>query len=116
MPESSKSSKRGRPKGSGTFAWRALFQQSRTPVFVLGKGKRLRFANTAWEHLTGHKLTEELGLVCSDRSSATPLAKMLAPPAAVLAGRSERCRRHAPNHRTGPPWWDITFVPLPGAD
>ena len=109
-------SKRGRPKGSGTFAWRALFQQSRLPVFVLGKGKRLRFANAAWEQLTGHKLSDELGLVATDRPSATSIARTLAPPDSVLAGRSERCRRHAPNHRTGPPWWDITFVPLPGPD
>jgi len=109
-------SKRGRPKGSGTFAWRALFQQSRLPVFVLGKGKRLRFANAAWEQLTGHKLSDELGLVATDRPSATSIARTLAPPESVLAGRSERCRRHAPNHRTGPPWWDITFVPLPGPD
>lgn len=116
MPESSKSSKKGRPKGSASFAWRAFFQQSRIPVFVLGKGRRLRFANAAWEHLTGHKLADELGLVCSERRSSSPLAKMLAPPPEALAGKSARCRRHAPNHRTGPPWWDITFVPLPGPD
>lgn len=116
MPESHKSSKKGRPKGSASFAWRAFFQQSRLPVFVLGKGRRLRFANTAWEHLTGHKLADELGLVCSTRRSSSPLAQTLAPSPEVLAGKSDRCRRHAPNHRTGPPWWDITFVPLPGHD
>jgi DNA-binding NtrC family response regulator len=41
---------------------------------------------------------------------------MLAPPPEVMSGKSARCRRHAPNHRTGPPWWDITFVPLPGSE
>jgi DNA-binding NtrC family response regulator len=96
------------------LAWRAFFQQSRTPVFVLGKGRRLRFANAAWEALTGRTLADELGLVCSSRKSATALAAVLAPPDEVLAGRSERCRRSAPNHRTGPPWWDITFIPLAG--
>lgn len=115
MADSSKSQK-GRPKGSGSFAWRAFFQQSRVPLFVLGKGRRLRFANTAWEHLTGHKLADELGLVCSHRRSSSMLAQMLAPPPETMAGKSARCRRHAPNHRTGPPWWDITFVPLPGSD
>ena len=99
-----------------SFAWRALFQQSRTPIFVLGKGKRLRFANAAWEHLTGYKLADELGLVCSDRASSSPLAKMLTPTPEVMAGKSERVRRHAPNHRTGPPWWDISFLPLPGPE
>lgn len=116
MSESGRTSKRGRPKGSGHFAWRGLFQQSRTAVFLLGKGKRLRYANAAWEQLAGCKLADELGLVCTERPSATMLARMLAPPAEALAGKSVRCRRHAPNHRTGPPWWDITFVPLPGSD
>ena len=35
--------KKGRPRGSGSFPWRAFFQQSTTPVFVLGKGRRLRY-------------------------------------------------------------------------
>lgn len=116
MADANKASKKGRPKGTASFAWRAYFQQSRVPVFVLGKGRRLRFANTAWEQLTGHKLADQLGLVCSERRSSSPLAQMLAPSPEVLAGTSDRCRRHAPNHRTGPPWWDITFVPLPGND
>ena len=50
--------KKGRPRGSGSFPWRAFFQQSTTPVFVLGKGRRLRFANPAWEKLTGVKLAD----------------------------------------------------------
>jgi transcriptional regulator with PAS, ATPase and Fis domain len=116
VAESPKSSKRGRPKGAAGFAWRGFFQQSRTPVFVLGKGKRLRFANAAWEQLTGHKLADELGLVCTDRANSSMLAKMLAPSPEAMAGKADRVRRHAPNHRTGPPWWDITFVPLPGPE
>ncbi|HEY1188252.1 MAG TPA: PAS domain-containing protein, partial [Gemmata sp.] len=56
---------KGRPRGSGGFAWRAFFHHSATPVFVLGKSKRLRYANPAWEQLAGLTLKEALGMVCS---------------------------------------------------
>ena len=37
---------------------------------------------------------------------------MLAPPADVWAGRSVAVRRPVPPAEAGPPWWDVTFVPL----
>ena len=107
---------KGRPRGSGGFAWRAFFQQSVTPVFVIGKGKRLRFANAAWEKLTGVRLSDALGMVCSARKSSTPLQAALAPTPEALAGRADRARRPAPPNRSGPPWWDVTFAPLSGED
>ena len=117
MPDkSSHSSKKGRPKGSASFAWRAFFQQTRTPVFVLGKGRRLRFANVAWEQIAGVKLADSLGLVCSTRRHSSPLAVAMAPTPEAIAGRPDKSRRAAPLHRTGPPWWDVTFVPLAGDD
>jgi len=107
---------KGRPPGSAGFGWRAFFQHSATPVFVLGKAKRLRYANPAWEKLTGVKLDEALGMVCSARRTNTPLAAALAPTPEALAGRPDRTRRPAPPNRTGPPWWDVTFAPLRGDD
>ncbi len=107
---------KGRPRGSGGFAWRAFFHHSTTPVFVLGKSRRLRYANPAWEVLTGVKLAEALGMVCSQRRHSTPLAAALAPTPESLAGRPDRARRPAPPGRNGPPWWDVTFAPLAGAD
>lgn len=107
---------RGRPEGSASFGWRAFFQQTRTPVFVLGKGRRLRFANAAWEHLAGVKLADALGLVCSARRHSPPLAAALAPTPDAIAGRPDKARRPAPPLRTGPPWWDVTFIPLAGDD
>lgn len=107
---------KGRPRGSGGFGWRAFFQQSTTPVFVLGKGKRLRYANPAWEKLTGLKLEESLGMVCTARKNSTQLQVALAPTAEAMAGRVDRARRPAPPHRNGPPWWDVTFTPLNSAD
>src|SRR5688572_15088582 len=97
----SPSPKKGRPAGSRSFAWRAFFQESTTPVFVLSKGRRLRFANAAWEKLTGVKLADALGMVCSARRHSSPLAAALAPPPEVQAGRPATARRVAPEVRTG---------------
>jgi DNA-binding NtrC family response regulator len=108
--------RKGRPRGSDTFPWRAFFQQSTTPIFVLGKGRRLRFANSAWEKLTGLKLADALGMVCSARRHSTPLAAALAPTLETQAGKPDRARRAAPTGRSGPPWWDVTFTPLSGTD
>ena len=111
------SGRRGRPKGSGTLPWRSFFQQSTTPTFVLGKERRLRYANPAWEAIAGTTLADALGMVCTTRGNATKLAAAMAPPAEVLTGRIDRARRPDPTFaRTGPPWWDVTFVPLAGSD
>ncbi len=108
--------RKGRPKGAGGFTWRSFFQHTTTPVFVLGKGRRLRYANPAWERLAGVALAESLGLVCSARRHSSPLAAALAPTPEALAGRPDAARRPAPPNRTGPPWWDVSFVPLAAAD
>jgi transcriptional regulator with PAS, ATPase and Fis domain len=105
---------KGRPRGSGGFGWRAFFQHSATPVFVIGKGRRLRFANAAWEKLTGIALSEALGMACSAKRTGTALQAALAPTPEALAGRADRARRPAPPAKNGPPWWDITFAPLAG--
>ena len=108
--------KKGRPRGSGSFPWRAFFHQSTTPVFVLGGGRRLRYANPAWEKLTGTALADALGMVCSARRHSSPLAAALAPTPEV------QCRqaRHRPpcstRARAGTQWWDIAFAPLAGAE
>jgi transcriptional regulator with PAS, ATPase and Fis domain len=116
MPDSPSPNRKGRPKGAAALAWWAFFQRSRTPVFVLGKGRRLRFANPAWERLAGVKLADARGMVCSAHRHGTPLAAALAPTPEALAGRPDSARRPAPPGRTGPPWWDVTFAPLAGDD
>jgi transcriptional regulator with PAS, ATPase and Fis domain len=108
--------KKGRPGGSASFSWRAFFQQTTTPVFVLGKHRRLRFANTAWERLTGLKLADVLGMVCSSRRHSTPVAAAMAPTPEAQAGRPDRVRRAAPPGRYGPPWWDVSFSPLESSE
>jgi DNA-binding NtrC family response regulator len=85
-------------------------------VFVLGKGSRLRYANAAWEQVAGVKLADSLGLVCTSRRHSSLLAVAMAPTPETLAGRPNKSRRAAPQHRSGPPWWDVSFVPLAGDD
>lgn len=100
----------------GKFAWRAFFQQTTRPLFVLGSSRRIRFVNAAWEALTGLKAEAVRGLVCSRRRHSTALAAALAPTPEALAGRPDRVRRPAPHARPGTQWWDIHFLPLPSAE
>jgi len=100
------------PAGRPRFPWRAIFQRAATPVFVVGPTRRLRYANPAWEHLTGRPLLKTRGMRLSTRRSTGPLGLVLAPPAEVWSGRSVTVRRPVPPAEAGPPWWDVTFVPL----
>ncbi|HLW68269.1 MAG TPA: sigma 54-interacting transcriptional regulator [Gemmataceae bacterium] len=106
---------RSSPSGE-PFSLRGFLQHTREPVFLLNRQRRLRFANSAWEELTGQKLDDVYGLLCTLRSSAAPLAQILCPPAEVLDGQPGRIRRPAPPARVGPPWWDIAFFPFQGEE
>jgi len=41
------------PSAGDQFQLRAFLQHTREPVFILNRQRRLRFANLAWEKLTG---------------------------------------------------------------
>ena len=94
------------------FPWRAMFHKASTAVFVVGPARRLRYANPAWEKLAGRPLLKVRGTKVSSRKSTGPLGQVLAPPADAWAGRSVTVRRPVPPAEAGPPWWDLTFVPL----
>src|SRR5215217_6508856 len=96
------------------FAWKALFARSRSAVFVVGGDRRLRFANPAWEKATGGSFTKLRGMRISSRLSASDLGNALCPPPEAWAGELGRVRRATPGQPDGPPWWDITFLPLLG--
>jgi DNA-binding NtrC family response regulator len=83
-------------------------------VFVVGGDRRLRFANPAWEEATATPFAPIRGMRISPRRSASDLSNTLAPPPEAWAGRLARARRAAPGHTDGPPWWDLTFLPLLG--
>jgi len=95
-------------------SWRSFFHASTTAVFVVGASRRLRYANPAWERLTGADWSRLRGLRLSAFRSATPLGQTLMPPPETWAGETARVRRTPPDATAGPPWWDFTFVPLPG--
>lgn len=97
------------------FAWRTLFARSASAVFVVGGNRRLRYANPAWERATSTPFAPVRGMRISPRLSASDLSNTLAPTPEAWAGQLATVRRAAPGHADGPPWWDLTFLPLLGA-
>jgi transcriptional regulator with PAS, ATPase and Fis domain len=105
------------PRGS----WGSLFQNAIDPVYLLSRRRQLRFANRAWESLTGRTFEAFRGAFCLPRKKkgsgpVRALLQALAPPPEAIDGRPRTVRRPAPPGRAGPPWWDITFVPLCDTD
>ena len=97
--------------------WNGLFQQSSEAIFLLNSRRRIRFVNKAWERLAGHPSENVMGLFCLARKrkgvpALQALAQTMAPPSEVLQGRGDTVRRPIPPARVGPPWWDITFLPV----
>lgn len=102
-------------------SWSALIGSSADPIFLLSRRRQLRYANKAWETLTGKSFETLRGSFCLPRKKKgtgplRALLQALTPPLEVLAGRPTLVRRPSPPHRLGPPWWDITFIPLRDGD
>ena len=96
--------------------WSSLFQNATQPLFVLNRHRRIRFVNPAWEQLTGRLRAEVWGRACATSGPTEPLFRTLAPTPEAVAGQVSKVRRPVPSHTNGPPWWDITFVPLQGTN
>src|SRR5579883_2332051 len=96
--------------------WPDLFRDAARPAFVLNRHRRLRFVNAAWEELTGRAFADVAGMACVRKGPTEPLFRALAPPPDAAARPAVTVRRPAPPHPAGPPWWDVTFVPVPAAD
>ena len=96
--------------------WPALFQQAAQPAFILSSSKRIRFVNSAWETLTGVANAGAVGRACLRRGPTADLFRTLAPPPEASAGAVTTVRRAVPPKELGPPWWDVTFVPIKSAD
>jgi DNA-binding NtrC family response regulator len=95
--------------------WPALFQDAQDAIFVLDRRRKLIFANPAWEKLTGQPFAALHGMTCTRRQTGADhaaLASVLAPPPEVLDGQSARVQRPLPHAKTGPPWWEIDFLPI----
>jgi transcriptional regulator with PAS, ATPase and Fis domain len=105
------------PSGS----WSSLFQHSADPVFLLSRRRQIRYVNRSWESLTGKPAEAVRGLYCLPRKKKGPLPlrallQALAPSPEVMGSRPTTIRRPAPPARLGPPWWDVTFLPLRDAN
>jgi transcriptional regulator with PAS, ATPase and Fis domain len=103
------------PRGS----WAALFHQTTDPVFLLNPRRRLRYVNKAFEVIARAPADAVVHEYCHPRkvqkdlpAHRRALLQTLAPPGEVMAGRTLTVRRPVPPARLGPPWWDLTFVPL----
>ncbi len=101
------------PAGS----WSTLFHHARNPVFLLSRRGQIRYVNPAWETLTGKSAASVRGLACRPlkKKGTQPmrlLLQALAPPPEIGEGRTRIVRRPAPPAKAGPPWWDVTFVPI----
>jgi len=96
--------------------WPTFFQMSVEPLFLLNRRRKLRYVNRAWETLTGYTAAEAIGWGCSGRRSdgTSPVAVVMKPPREVFDGNTVRIRHSVPPSRSGPPWWDLTFVPIFG--
>lgn len=92
--------------------WRTTFARSATAVFVVGPSRRLLYANPAWEAATGKSWSAVRGMRLSRYKSGSDLGRTLMPPPETWKGETALVRRAAPGEPSGPPWWDMTFVPL----
>jgi transcriptional regulator with PAS, ATPase and Fis domain len=112
MPKSS-------PDPAPRASWAALFHQTTDAVFLLNPRRRLRYVNPAFESLARVQSDAVLHEYCHPRkiqkdlpAGRRALLQTLAAPAEVMKGRSARVRRPVPPAKLGPPWWDISFIPL----
>src|SRR5260370_11342351 len=103
------------------FRWRAFFQRSTDPLFLINRQGYVLFVNRAWEKLTGVSAAQAKRLWC--RRSRLPtdrppqwtdvLGLVLSPPKEVFQGAAGRERRLVPAWEgRSACWWDIEYLPL----
>jgi PAS domain S-box-containing protein len=106
-------------RGERSLRWHALLRDAAEPLFLLSRGRRLSYANPAWERLTGLTFSEVRGQSCRRRSRSAERADQvlaaLAPPPEALAGQPCTVRRRAPG-RHAVVWWDVSYFPWLGTD
>lgn len=100
-------------------SWSNLFSRSDEPLFFLSARRRVRYVNKAFESVSRqsaesilHEYSHPRKLSASVPAAVRGVLQAIAPPREVMAGRSMTIRRPAPPARFGPPWWDVTFIPL----
>lgn len=102
---------------SGELRWQSYLRHAREPLFLLGRHRRLLFANRAWEEATGLRLAAVRGKQCRPKRGRAQdheeaALAVFAPPAEALAGQTCQARRRAVAPAGG--WWQLDFFPLLG--
>lgn len=103
------------------FRWRAFFQRSSDPLFLINRQGYILFVNRAWETLTGISAAQAKRLWC--RRTRLPADRppqwtdivglVLSPPEEVFQGSAGRERRLVPAWEGRPAcWWDLEYLPL----
>jgi PAS domain S-box-containing protein len=101
-----------------TFRWRACFQGSTEPIFILNRHRRILFVNHSWEQLTGIAAAEARHIACRRRRVAPDdewevlLAHALRPPDEVLQGQPAQVRRLVPHSDPSRRWWEVDYLPF----
>ncbi len=101
-----------------TFRWRACFQGSTEPIFLLNRHRRILFVNRSWEQLTGIAAAEARHIACRRRRVAPDdewevhLAHALRPPDEVLEGQPAQVRRLVPHPDPARRWWEVDYLPF----
>jgi transcriptional regulator with PAS, ATPase and Fis domain len=108
-----------KPDPANRNTWTTLFQQTSDAVFLLNPRRRIRYVNPAWESLTKTTADTVLHEYCHPQkwqqdltAGVRSLLQLMAPPKEVLKGQITKVRRPIPPARFGPPWWDVSFIPL----
>jgi len=109
------------PTPRGT--WATLFHQTTDAIFLLNPRRRVRYVNKAFETIAKAQADVIVHEFCHPRkvqkdlpATRRAILQTMAPPSEVLQGRVAKVRRPVPPAKLGPPWWDITFVPLREGD
>ena len=102
------------PDAPRAFPWRAAFARSPDALFVVGRSRRVRYANAAFERITGKSERAWRGMRLSRLLSASELGRVLAVPPEVWQGEAVTVRRPTPGDPSGPASWAIHFLPIAG--
>jgi DNA-binding NtrC family response regulator len=120
-PHDNSDNRRTEESNAEDFRWRAWFQRSSEPIFVLNRLRQVVFVNRAWETLTGIPLAQARRLACRHKRTITAdddrghiLEHVLRPPEEVLGGKPGWTRRPVPGLPDNLRWWDIAFLPFKG--
>lgn len=104
-----------KPDDIRDLRWATLLHHVQDPLFVMNQRRQIIFSNAAWQSLTNLSSTDAKSLTCTTRDTGqtyADLASVLSPSEEAMNGTAITVRRPCPGRQTGPPWWDVDFMPF----